>query len=129
MPQSSKTGFSRHRRRDDEQTIRLYYESTHIQRRTVTEEQPWNGQQKKATGCRGREEVNDTCSKIYMTGFQTMVYRSLSLFLCKKRYSGMGDIIRKTCLYNINPFKTPLLYSKTGVYRGIYYFSYFCSKT
>ena len=25
--------------------------------------------------------------------------------------------------------KTPLLYSKTGVYRGIHYFSYFCSKT
>ena len=22
----------------------------------------------------------------------------------------------------------PLLYSKTGVYRGIHYFSYFCSK-
>ena len=24
---------------------------------------------------------------------------------------------------------TPLLYSKTGVYGGIHYFSYFCSKT
>ena len=28
----------------------------------------------------------------------------------------------------LTPFKTPLLYSKTGVYRGIHYFSYFCSK-
>ena len=27
------------------------------------------------------------------------------------------------------PPKTLLLYSKTGVYRGIHYFSYFCSKT
>ena len=27
------------------------------------------------------------------------------------------------------PPSTPLLYSKTGVYRGIHYFSYFCSKT
>ena len=28
-----------------------------------------------------------------------------------------------------NPFVVlPLLYSKTGVYRGIHYFSYFCSK-
>ena len=26
------------------------------------------------------------------------------------------------------PPQTPLLYSKTGVYRGIHYFSYFCSK-
>ena len=26
------------------------------------------------------------------------------------------------------PPQTPLLYSKTGVYRGMHYFSYFCSK-
>ena len=36
--------------------------------------------------------------------------------------------ITKTCLYNFDPPWTPLLYSKTGVYRGIHYFSYFCSK-
>ena len=33
--------------------------------------------------------------------------------------------ITKTYLYN---FKTPFLYSKTGVYRGIHYFSYFPPK-
>ena len=32
--------------------------------------------------------------------------------------------ITQTCLYNFDP----LLCSKTGVYRGIHYFSYFCSK-
>ena len=37
--------------------------------------------------------------------------------------------IMKTYLYNVDPFKPHLyIYSKTGVYRGIYYFSYFCSK-
>ena len=30
--------------------------------------------------------------------------------------------ITKTCLYNFDPPQTPLLYSKTGVYRGINYF-------
>ena len=35
--------------------------------------------------------------------------------------------ITKTSLYNFDPPLTPLLYSKTGVYRGILYFSYFCS--
>ena len=39
------------------------------------------------------------------------------------------DDITKTYLYNFDSLKTPLLYSKTGVYRGIQYFSYFCSKT
>ena len=34
--------------------------------------------------------------------------------------------ITKTCLYNFDPSKPPLLYSKTGVYKGIYYLSYFC---
>ena len=34
--------------------------------------------------------------------------------------------ITKICLYNFDPLK--LLYRKTGVYRGIHYFSYFCSK-
>ena len=34
----------------------------------------------------------------------------------------------KTCLYNFDSLKTPLLYSKTGVYSGIHYFSYFAKK-
>ena len=33
--------------------------------------------------------------------------------------------ITKTRLYNFDPLKPRLLYSKTGVYRGIHYFSYF----
>ena len=37
--------------------------------------------------------------------------------------------IAKTCLYKFDPLKTPPLTSKTGVYRGIHYFSYFGSKT
>ena len=36
-------------------------------------------------------------------------------------------VITKTYLYNFDPLK-PLLYSKTGVYRGIHSFSYFCWK-
>ena len=36
--------------------------------------------------------------------------------------------ITKTCLYKYDPLK-PNLYSKTGVYSGIDYFYYFCSKT
>ena len=36
---------------------------------------------------------------------------------------------QKTYLYNFDPLKIPLLCSKTGVYRGIHYFTYFCSKT
>ena len=38
---------------------------------------------------------------------------------------------QKTCIYNFDPFK-PYIYivrRKTGVYKGIHYFSYFCSKT
>ena len=35
--------------------------------------------------------------------------------------------ITKTCLYNLTPLNP--LNSKTGVYRGIHYFSYLCSKT
>ena len=36
-------------------------------------------------------------------------------------------IITNTCLYNFDPLK-PHSYSKTGVYRGLHYFSYFWSK-
>ena len=40
---------------------------------------------------------------------------------------------KHTCTYIIltptPTMKPPLLYSKTGVYRGIHYFSFFCSKT
>ena len=36
--------------------------------------------------------------------------------------------ITKTRLYNFDPPQTPFLYSKTGIDRGIHYFSYFCSK-
>ena len=38
-------------------------------------------------------------------------------------------LITKTYLYNFLPPNTPLLYSKTGVYRDIHYFSFFFSKT
>ena len=38
-------------------------------------------------------------------------------------------LITKTCLYICDPLKPHFLYSKTGVYRGIHYFPYFCSKT
>ena len=40
----------------------------------------------------------------------------------------MSSPLTKTCLYNFDPAETPLLYSKTGFYRGILFFSYFCSK-
>ena len=33
--------------------------------------------------------------------------------------------ITKVCLYNFDPHNTNFLYSKTGVHRGIHYFSYF----
>ena len=36
--------------------------------------------------------------------------------------------ITKTCLYNFDPLKPHFYIEKTGVYRGIHYFSYFCSK-
>ena len=36
-------------------------------------------------------------------------------------------IITKTCLYKFDPLK-PHFYIVNGVYRGIYYFSYFSSK-
>ena len=39
-----------------------------------------------------------------------------------------GQSITKTYLYNFDPVKPHCLYSKTGVHRGIHYFSYFCSK-
>ena len=41
---------------------------------------------------------------------------------------GASGSTTKTCLYKYDPLK-PHLYSKTGVYKGIDYFSYFCSKT
>ena len=55
-----------------------------------------------------------TCPKIHFLMVR-LVY-----FLC---------ISSQTRLYNFDPFKTPLLYSKTGVYRGKHYFSYFAKKT
>ena len=36
--------------------------------------------------------------------------------------------ITKTHLYNYDPLKPHFYIEKTGVYRGIHYFSYFCSK-
>ena len=38
------------------------------------------------------------------------------------------SFITKTHLYNFDPLETPLLYSKTRVYSGIHYFSYFAKK-
>ena len=40
----------------------------------------------------------------------------------------LGMCITKTCLYNFDPLKPHFHIVKTGVYRGIYYFSYFYSK-
>ena len=37
--------------------------------------------------------------------------------------------ITKTCQNNFDPLKPHFQYSKTGVYRGIHYLFYFCSKT
>ena len=39
-----------------------------------------------------------------------------------------GFCITKTRLYNFDPLKPHFFYSKTGVYRGKHYFSYFWSK-
>ena len=36
--------------------------------------------------------------------------------------------ITKTYLYNFDPLKPHFYIEKTGVYRGVHYFSYFCSK-
>ena len=36
--------------------------------------------------------------------------------------------ITKTCLYNFDPLEPHFYIEKTGVYRGIHYFTYFCSK-
>ena len=36
--------------------------------------------------------------------------------------------ITKTYLYKFDPLKPHFYYCKTAVYRGIHYFSYFCSK-
>ena len=38
-------------------------------------------------------------------------------------------LITKTCLYNADPHKPHFYIVKTGVYMGIQYFTYFCSKT
>ena len=38
------------------------------------------------------------------------------------------ELSRKKYLYNFDPLTPHFFYSKTGVYRGIYIFSYFCSK-
>ena len=37
--------------------------------------------------------------------------------------------ITKTYLYNFDPLKPHFYIVKSGVYKGIHYFSYFCSKT
>ena len=50
-------------------------------------------------------------------------HREQIIFFQSKRL-----FITKTSLYNFDPPFIPLLYYKTGVYRGIHYFSYFCSK-
>ena len=36
---------------------------------------------------------------------------------------------RKHAYYTFDPLNPQFLYIKTGVYRGIHYLSYFCSKT
>ena len=43
--------------------------------------------------------------------------------------SQLHNLITKTCLYNIDPLKPHILYSKTGVYRGILYFFSFLLKS
>ena len=57
-----------------------------------------------------------------------MISYKNSIIHCILGFADPGQTIKKTCLYNFDPLK-PLLYNKTGVYRGIHYFSYFCSKT
>ena len=53
------------------------------------------------------------------------VFASLSM----KKFWILGyPNITKTYLYNFDPLKPHFLDSKPGVYRGIHYFSYFCSK-
>ena len=51
---------------------------------------------------------------------------SVSVLLCALVVS--YATIMKTNLYNFDPLK-PKFYSKTGVYRGIHYFSNLCSET
>ena len=69
------------------------------------------------------------------------LHREAAVYLQQGALDGLGGKTRerpertyyvnitKTYLYNFDPFKPHFLYSKTGVYKGIYYFSYFCSKT
>ena len=54
----------------------------------------------------------------------------MSLFIIEKRcQSKITTESSQKHTYIFWPSQTPLLYSKTGVYRGIHYFSYFWSKT
>ena len=52
----------------------------------------------------------------------------LLFFFSKKKKVNKANLIRKTCLYNFDPLKAHFIYRKTGVYKGIHYFSYFCWK-
>ena len=45
-----------------------------------------------------------------------------SFTICYGGTRGTHYIITETYLYKFDPLKTPLLYSKTGVYRGIHFF-------
>ena len=52
---------------------------------------------------------------------------ALSHMRAREAQISLRVYITKIRIYNFDTLK-PHLYSKTGVYRGIHYFSYFCSK-
>ena len=60
--------------------------------------------------------------------FHKMTYKGLCVIKPQHNQSMNNDSSWKHTYIILTPLK-PHIYSKTGLYRGIHYFSYFCSKT
>ena len=76
------------------------------------------------------------CLPVWVFGTRTLSKRALLYtertdhpIVSFKRSPLFSFHITKTRLYSFDPLKPHFLYSKTGVYRGIQYFSYVCYKT
>ena len=54
--------------------------------------------------------------------------QTMTILIRLRERADWAPLASRKHTYIILTPETPLLYSKTGVYRGIHYFSYFCSK-
>ena len=78
--------------------------------------------------------VAESVQVIHLNVVGNNVDPDVAVLICRARSNDFTllttyVIITKTRLYNFDPLKPHFYIVKLGVYRGVHYFPYFCSKT